>query len=53
MMMQYTSIKLPIRLSEMIKESPRYKEYGYTSVSSYVLEATRVHLDRIKKEMKL
>jgi len=50
MIMNYTSVKLPKRLAEMIKESPRYKEYGYTSVSSYVLEATRKHLDFVKKQ---
>lgn len=46
--MDYTSVKIPMRLAEMIKESKRYKEFGYTSVSSYVLEATRTHLDRVK-----
>ena len=48
-MMNYTSIKIPIRLAERIRESNRFKEYGFRSVSEYVLEATRVHLDRMKK----
>jgi len=46
----YTSVKLPKRLAELIQECYLYKTLGFTSVSSFVLWATRNHyLDMIKK----
>jgi len=46
----YTSVKLPARLSEMIRESPIFKEYGYRSVSEFVIEATRIKLIEVEKQ---
>ena len=46
----YTSVKLPARLSEMIRESSIFKEYGYRSVSEFVIEATRKRLRDVVQE---
>jgi len=48
----YTSVKIPMALAERIRNSKYYQDYGFTSVSQYIMEATRRHLDRIKKEEK-
>lgn len=40
-MTDYTSVKIPQRLAELIKQSDYYTQYGFTSVSSFVLFATR------------
>lgn len=40
-MTDYTSVKVPKRLAELVTDSKYFKDYGFTSVSSYVLFATR------------
>jgi len=47
----YTSIKIPKRLAELVQECYLYKLLGFTSVSSFVLWATRnSYLEMIKKK---
>jgi len=49
-MTEYTSVKIPKRLAELIQNCYLYKLLGFTSVSSFVLFATRLHyLEMIKK----
>jgi len=50
--MQYTSIKVPNRLAELIRESEGYINYGYRSISEFIIEATRLHLHRFLSEEK-
>ncbi len=49
-MIQYTSVKVPQKLSDRIKNSDYFKDYGFTSVSSFVLFATRELLRNGTKE---
>lgn len=45
--MEYTSVKVPKVLTERIRNSQHYKEFGYRSVSEFILEATRDRLYKI------
>lgn len=50
-MTETTTVKIPKVLADRVKEHWTYKEYGYTSVSSWILQATRDHLRMIINRM--
>ncbi len=49
--MNYTSVPLPKVLADQIKAIGAAK--GYRSVTEFVVEATRIHLNEIKKESRI
>lgn len=40
-MTDYTSVKVPTKLAEIIRNSETYKLYAYRSVSEFVVEVAR------------
>jgi len=45
-MTSYTSVKLPVRLAEIIRGCKTFKELGYRSVSEFVVEMARREAER-------
>lgn len=43
---QYTSVKVPKALSEIIKNSTTYTAWGYRSVSEFILDSARRRIDK-------
>ena len=44
-MTDYTSIKVPKVFAEKITNSKIYKEYGYRSVSEFMIDSTRRRIE--------
>ena len=49
-MTDYTSVKVPKRITEMILECKEFHELGYRTISEFVLDATRRNLERLQQK---
>lgn len=49
-MIEYTSIKVTNNLVRLIEQSEIYINFGYRSISEFIIEATRLHLMRFEKD---
>ena len=49
-MTDYTSIKCPKQLADIITKSAIFKHYGYRSVSEFVLASARQRVEEFDKE---
>lgn len=48
-MTEYTSIKCPKQLADVITKSAIFKHYGYRSVSEFVLASARQRVEEFDK----